>query len=129
MPNHVHCIVRFLGDHTLSGVMRDFKKHTSRQIIRQYQAEKNDQALGFLALAAEGVPDQRFKVWEDGYDARDVFSAAFLRQKVEYIHNNPCQPHWMLTERPEDYTWSSARYYLLGQPAIIFVDDASEWLS
>jgi hypothetical protein len=36
-----------------------------------------------------------------------------------YMHNNPYQPHWDLAERPEDYIWSSARFYLLEQPAII----------
>ena len=35
------------------------------------------------------------------------------------MHNNPYQPHWDLVERPEDYIWSSARFYLLEGPAII----------
>lgn len=35
------------------------------------------------------------------------------------MHNNPYQPHWDLAERPEDYIWSNARFYLLEQPAII----------
>ena len=129
MPNHIHLIVRFLEDHTLSDVMRDFKKHTAKQIIRQYQAEGNDRVLRFLEQAASHIPDQQYKVWEDGYDARDVFSQGFLSQKTDYIHNNPCQPHWRLVERPEEYPWSSARYYLLGKPAIIAVDDVSEWLA
>lgn len=129
MPNHVHFIVRFLEDHSLSDVMRDFKKHTAKQIVRQYQAENNQQALRFLEQAASHAPDQRHKVWEDGYDAKDVFSRDFLRQKTEYVHNNPCQPHWQLVECPEDYAWSSARYYLLGQPTIIAIDDVGEWLA
>ncbi len=129
MPNHIHIIVRFLEGHTLADVMREFKKFTSKQIIRQYQAEDNHRALDFLAQAASQIPDQQYKVWQDGYDARDVFSPAFFRQKAEYIHNNPCQPHWKLAERPEQYPWSSARYYLLGEPAIIAVDDAQELLT
>lgn len=128
MPNHIHIIVRFLGDHVLSDVMRDFKKHTAKQIIRQYQTENNRRALAFLEQAASHIPDQRYKVWEDGYDARDVFSSGFLEQKMEYSHNNPCQPHWQLVERPEQYPWSSARYYLLDEPAIIAVDDVRELL-
>jgi REP element-mobilizing transposase RayT len=128
MPNHVHFIVRFLESHALPDVMREFKKHTAKQIIRQYQAENNDRALQFLEQAASHISDQQYKVWEDGYDARDVFSPGFLKQKTEYIHNNPCQPHWGLAERPEEYPWSSARYYLLGEPAIIAVDDISECL-
>jgi len=128
MPNHVHFIVRFLEGHSLSDVMRDFKKHTAKQIIRQYQAENNYRALEFLEQAASRISDQQYKVWEDGYDARHVFSLGFFEQKMDYIHNNPCQPHWRLAECPEEYPWSSARYYLLGEPAIIAVDDVGEWL-
>lgn len=128
MPNHIHIIVRLLEGHALSEVMRDFKKHTAKQIIRQYQAENNQRVLAFLEQAANRIPDQRYKVWEDGYDARDVFSPDFLKQKMEYSHNNPCQPHWRFAERPEQYPWSSARYYLLDEPAIIDVDDVRELL-
>ena len=125
MPNHVHLVCRFLAGHVLSDVMRDFKKHVAKQIIRHYQAERNDRALACLRQAAELLRDQEYKVWEEGYDARDVFSAGFLKQKIEYVHENPCQPHWALAERPEDCPWSSARFYLLSEPAVIAVDDAS----
>lgn len=128
MPNHIHLIVRFLGDHVLSNVMRDFKKHTAKQIIRHYQAEGNGPALQFLKQAASHIPDQQHKVWKDGYDAREVFTLEFFRQKADYIHNNPCQPHWRLAERPEEYLWSSAKYYLLGEPGVITVDDVGEWV-
>jgi hypothetical protein len=40
-------------------------------------------------------------------------------KKMTCLHNNPCQPHWNLVERPEDYIWSSARFHLLEEPAII----------
>jgi REP element-mobilizing transposase RayT len=126
MPNHVHLIVRFLGDHVLSDVLREFKKHTSKQIIRLHQAENDQAMLEFLERMAQDIKDQRYKVWEDGYDARDLFTSNFLRQKMEYVHNNPCQPHWRLVEHPEEYAWSSARFYLLSSPAIIAVDDVRE---
>jgi len=128
MPNHVHFISRFLEGHTLSDVMRELKKHTSKQTIRQYQAENNHAVLKFLKKAADNLPDQQYRVWEGGYDARDVFSPDFLRQKADYIHNNPCQPRWQLVARPEEYVWSSARYYLLGEPAVIAIDDMRELL-
>ena len=126
MPNHIHIMVRFLTNTTLSDGIREFKKHTAKQIIRQYQAEDNRRALDFLFQAATQVSKQKYKIWETGYDARDVYSPKFLRQKITYIHNNPCQPHWHLAEEPELYPWSSARYYLLGKPAIIAIDDVSE---
>jgi hypothetical protein len=69
---------------------------------------------------------QEYKVWEDRYDARDVFSVEFLQQKMDYIHHNPCQAHWNLVARPEDYPWSSARFYIADQPAVIPVDDVRD---
>jgi len=81
--------------------------------------------LDWLASEVTSPGKQRYKVWEDGYQAKEVFSPEFLRQKAAYIHNNPCQSHWNLVERPEDYVWSSARFYLSGEPAIIPVDNVN----
>jgi hypothetical protein len=36
-------------------------------------------------------------------------------QKLDYIHNNPLQPKWTLAMHPEDYRYSSARYYQTGE--------------
>jgi putative transposase len=103
MPSHVHFVVRCQEDDPLKDVIRDFKANTARLVVRQYQAEHNQQALDFLAAAVKRPDKQRFKVWEDGYLAKDVFSPEFLWQKIEYVHNNPVQPHWRLAERAEDY--------------------------
>ena len=73
-------------------------------------------------------PKQEFKVWDDEYVAKEVFSPAFLLRKVEYIHNNPLQPHWQLVERAEDYVWSSARFYLLDAPPLIPISDVRKLL-
>jgi hypothetical protein len=73
----------------------------------------------------QSQPAYDSKLWEEGYNAKDVFTPEFLREKMTYIHDNPCQPHWNLTEHPEDHAWSSARFYLLEEPTIIPVDNAS----
>ncbi len=106
----------------MSDVLRDFKRHTARQIIRQAQA---GQGIKGLSLPNTGKVNskQEFKVWEDGYDARDIFSLDFLQQKTDYIHWNPGRPKWNLAKLPEDYLWSSARFYLAAQPAVIPIDD------
>ena len=124
MPNHVHFITQCGAEDPLSGVVRDLKKQVADRFIRQCRAEGNDSALAILASAVTQPKKQRYKVWEDGYVAKDVFSAEFLRQKMDYIHNNPCQPHWALVEQPEAYVWSSARFYVLKEPAVIPLDNA-----
>jgi hypothetical protein len=109
--------------------MRDLKKHIADRLIRQHEVEGNREALAFLASAVTRPDRQQHKVWEDGYQATDLFSPDVLRQKMTYLHGNPCQPHWQLVERPEDYLWSSARFYILEQPAIIPLDNANALLA
>ena len=125
MPNHIHIIIQCCAEDHIANVIRDFKKHTADRLIRHYRVEDNRSVLDFLALSVKRQGKQRYKVWEDGYNAKDIFSPEFLRQKMTYIHNNPCQPYWNLVEHPEGYVWSSARFYLLGEPAIIPLDNAN----
>ncbi len=40
------------------------------------------------------------------------YSVAVTEQKLDYIHQNPAQEKWKLAELPEDYYYSSARFYL-----------------
>jgi len=127
MPNHIHLIGKFSREHTLANMIRDFKRHTARQIIRQLQAENNTEILDTLQRLNKD-PRQKFKIWEDRDDARDVFSVNFLQQKMDYIHHNPCQPHWNLAKLPEEYPWSSARFYIAKEPSVIPVDDVREFL-
>ncbi|MEZ4868844.1 MAG: transposase [Caldilineaceae bacterium] len=126
MPNHIHFIVRCQHNHTPATITREFKKATANLIIRHYEAEANANVLNFLAGVAP--KDQQYNVWEHEYEAKNIYTPDFLRQKLDYVHNNPLQPHWRLAERPEAYLWSSARYYLSGGRALIPLSDARELL-
>ena len=129
MPNHVHFIVRCLNEHAPDDVVREFKKTTAGLILRQYEAEGNQAALDFLSAAVKSRKKQQYVVWQAEYQAKNVFSCTFLRQKLDYVHENPTQPHWSLVERPEDYVWSSARFYLTEGRALIPLSDARELLA
>jgi REP element-mobilizing transposase RayT len=129
MPNHVHAVVRCLGEYTPADVVREFKKATANLILRQHEAEGNQKALDFFAAAVKPGQTQQYAVWEDDYQAKNVFSPEFLRQKLDYIHHNPLQPQWNLAESPEAYPWSSARFYLADKRALIPLSDAREFLA
>ena len=107
--------------------MRDFKRHTARQIIRQFKAKEETSKLDLLQKLNKDS-GQEYKIWEDRFDARNVFSIEFLQQKMDSVHYNPCQPHWNLAESPEEYPWSSARFYILDQLSVIPVDDVRDLL-
>jgi putative transposase len=128
MPNHIHLILQCLNDCTPGEIVREFKKATANLIVRQYEAEGNAQVLEFLATAVQPGRKEQHTVWEHEYQAKNIFSPDFMRQKMEYIHNNPIQPHWQLAGRPEEYPWSSARFYLGGGRALIPLSDARELL-
>jgi REP element-mobilizing transposase RayT len=53
--------------------------------------------------------EQNFKVWQYGYHAAEVFSNKWIREKINYIHQNPIKQK-IVTE-PEHYYFSSARNY------------------
>jgi REP element-mobilizing transposase RayT len=128
MPNHIHLILRCRADDPLKDVVRDFKANTTRLIVRQFTSAGDRPMLKVLSDAVLRPEKQQYKVWEDGYLAKEVFSPDFLRQKLEYIHNNPLQPQWQLVDEPEDYVWSSAQFYLSDLPALIPLCDARELL-
>jgi REP element-mobilizing transposase RayT len=128
MPNHIHTIIRCAGSCTPSDVVREFKKTTSNLIVRQYEAEGNQEALAFCEAAVKPGQKQQHAVWENEYQAKNIFSPDFLRQKLDYIHNNPVQPHWCLAERPELCPWSSARFYIENQHALIPLSDVRPFL-
>jgi putative transposase len=127
-PNHLYFVTTTVAEHRHL-FKRDVMKHVADRLIRQYRAEDNQAMLGTLSSMVAYPTRQRYKVWEDGYNGKDVFSPEFLRQKLAYMHSNPCQPHWCLAELSEDYVWSSARFYLLDEPAIIPLDNAKHLLS
>ena len=53
--------------------------------------------------------EQQFKLWQNGYHPEIVESNWFIKQKVNYIHNNPVKDK--IVTLPEDYYFSSARNY------------------
>ena len=129
MPNHIHLIAKCIGDYTAADVVREFKKATANLVLRQYENENKREVLAFFRSAVKPGQDQLHVVWEPEYQAKNIYSPGFLREKLDYIHNNPCQPHWRLAAKPEAYVWSSAGYYLARRRSLIPLSDAGELLS
>jgi putative transposase len=126
MPNHVHAIIQCPPACPLKDWARAFKAGASRLIVRLCLVESNEPALATLSGLVARPNKQEWKVWEDGYLAKAVLTPTVLAQKLTYVHNNPTQPHWQLVNAPEDYAWSSARFYLGDGAALIPVRDVRE---
>ena len=79
--------------------------------------------LDYFKKASEHLKkEHQYKVWQNGYLAEHICSNKFIKQKVEYIHNNPVKDK--IVGFPEDYYYSSARNYagLYNELAIILLD-------
>jgi len=113
MSNHLHLFCQADGKYTLPEIMRDFKKFTSKKIIETIFSEaesRREWMLAYFSRACEHLSrQQNFKVWQDGYHAEEIFSKKWIRQKINYIHQNPVKQK-IVTE-PEHYYFSSARNY------------------
>jgi putative transposase len=122
MPSHVHLIVAMPKGESISDLMRDFKKFTSTKIRQQLEKEGRLSALKRLHANAQGKKNQVFKLWTDRFDDLVIDRDETLSVKLEYIHNNPVKAG--LVEEAEDWEFSSARNYLLGDYRI---DVATDW--
>jgi putative transposase len=88
MPTHLHLLVSPAGC-GLAAIMREFKSCTGQHLARSRRA--------------------RQPVWQARYFDFVLRRVADFWDKLEYIHNNPAEAG--LVQRPEDWTWSSARHY------------------
>jgi putative transposase len=108
MPNHIHIIWQILEPHKNENVQRDFLKYTAQQ-IKWKLVNKNSPLLDDILVNAK---DRRYQLWERNPLWFQLDNTDTLLQKLNYIHNNPCQAKWLLAEKPEDYKYSSAGFYL-----------------
>ena len=113
MSNHLHILCKAQEGYLLSNIVRDFKKFTSKRIIEKIINEPEscrEWMLDYFSKACSHLKrDQQYKVWQNGYHAEICYSSKFIKQKLNYIHNNPVQDE--IVEKPEDYIFSSARNY------------------
>jgi putative transposase len=115
MSNHLHLIVSAKNEN-LSDVLRDFKKFTSKQIIGAIEANKQESRREWMLriFKEEGEKNSRntnYQFWRQDNQPQELYSAAFIFQKINYIHNNPVEAG--IVEKPEHYLYSSAKDYVL----------------
>jgi len=112
MTNHMHLIASAgRDDIPLWSIIRDFKKFTAQKIIQYIKNKENrDWILPVLHIAGRqsGVNVQyQFWIHDDG--AVELHSDHFLRQKMNYLHENPVRAG--IVDDAAQYCWSSARLY------------------
>lgn len=113
MSNHIHLIISSNGKVTVSDIIRDFKKFTSKKlydfVLNSNESRKSWMIPIFKKCGNNNPNNTSIQIWIQDNDPMLIETPNFFWQKLEYIHDNPVKAG--LVFRPEDYVFSSASSY------------------
>jgi putative transposase len=120
LENHIHFVA---SADNLAKEVGDFKSHTARRII-DYLSDRNVRTLlqGLEYYKARHKTDRPFQFWQEGSQPKVIETEATVRQKLEYIHNNPVKRGYV--SGATHWRYSSARNYARMDS---LVDVATDW--
>jgi putative transposase len=115
MSNHLHLIWQVLEPFERDEIQRDFLKYIAQQ-IKFDLLKKHPKVLPYFEV---NNADRKYQFWKRNALSINLFSDEVFLQKLEYIHNNPVKAGLCIL--PEDYYFSSARFYLLNDTTFGFL--------
>ena len=127
MPSHLHAIVKPEGTQTRSSVLQSFGSYTAHAMLARWTTEGCHDMLTLFAQRQDEDAGKQHQIWQP-IQAKNIYSTAFLREKIEYVHDNPVAKRWHLVENRADWPYSSASFYDKGVMPAVEVDDVREWL-
>ncbi len=117
LENHLHFVAQAPR---LDKCVSSFKSFTAARLIELLEARKAERLLSRMRFAKCAYKrDREYQFWQEGSHAEMVFSEAVMREKLEYIHQNPVKRGYV--DVPEHWRYSSARDYA-GQKGLMEVD-------
>lgn len=120
-------IVGTTGTNPLEGIIRDMKSFTSRSIrkllengIDVNESRKDWMYWMMKRAGTQNSNNNDYQFWQQHNQPEELFSAKFMKQKLDYIHMNPVEAGFV--RRPEDWLYSScADYYEYNKGALDLV--------
>ena len=109
MPNHIHLMWRRQELWVKKSTEQIFLKFTAQQI----KFKILDSSPGELKNYRSTQEDRQYHFWERRPYRATMYNRKTASQKINYMHNNPVKAD--LCKFPEDYKYSSARFYMLNQ--------------
>jgi len=108
MPNHIHILWSKQPDWLDKNVQQHFSKYTAQNL--KWSLQNNSVNLDNYKSTQN---DREYQFWERRPYKATMYNRKVLEEKLDYIHNNPVKAG--LCDLPEDYKYSSARYYILNE--------------
>lgn len=124
MTNHVHVIWK-AENGNLSDLVRDFKKRTSKLILKEVKENSTESRRDWLLLifqyhARFNKRNSSFQFWTHENHAVELSNNTMIDQRINYIHQNPVKALWV--EREEEYLYSSAKNFA-GAAGLVEIDE------
>jgi REP element-mobilizing transposase RayT len=117
LENHLHMVLKS-SDLVLS--VQKFKSYTAKEIISLLKKAGASKLLEqFLFNKKSHKNQSRYQIWEEGYAPKMILGEEMMRNKIEYIHQNPVKRGFV--DEPWHWRYSSARNYQ-GMDGLIDVD-------
>ena len=110
MPNHLHVVWELLEKNGKEMPHASFNKATAHDILKDLK-ENHQKVLPYFEVNEK---ERKYRIWQRDPLAILMNNTQKVEQKINYLHNNPLHERWNLCDRPENYKWSSARFYELG---------------
>ena len=109
MPSHLHLIIQN-EEGNLPAIIRDFKAHTARQVLKRLLNERNESRSEWILrlfkyYAKYQKQNTRYMVWQKTNRAIELDNEKIYNQKRDYIHQNPVRAGYVF--RAEDWIHSS----------------------
>ena len=117
MPNHIHVVWEMKEPNGKESPQASFNKYTSHAILKDLKINH----LDVLPYFKVDDPERRYRIWQRDPLAVLMDSRVKVEQKIHYMHTNPLHERWNLADRPENYFWSSARFYEVGTDEFKFL--------
>jgi REP element-mobilizing transposase RayT len=114
MSNHLHLIVSASDGCNLEDVMRDFKKFTSKEIVKAIIENIQESRREWLLRGFKTADGFRF--WQDGNHPKELLTNDMIAEKMNYLHQNPVREGVVFMAH--EYVFGSAVDYS-GQKGIL----------
>jgi REP element-mobilizing transposase RayT len=119
MPNHLHALIAFRDTQgeSINKIIGNGKRFMAYDVVSKLEhlnkTELLKQLVGFVN-DTDRSRSKKHEVFEPSFEWKECRTDHFIKQKLDYIHGNPCRGNWKLSEEVWDYPHGSALYYIKG---------------
>lgn len=124
MNNHVHLIISTSDNIKPEDVMRDIKKFTATQILKEIgqpeESRRNWMMWLFKEAGRKNSNNTHYQFWQQDNHPIVLPSQDIALQKLTYIHQNPVRAG--IVYEPEHYVYSSAIDYCTNKSGLLPIE-------